>query len=203
MEAAKSGAVYAPGVSEITRFNPLHLVQSNLFVAGRSAMTVDYLPLTDSIRTMEDASGNTFSYGAVTAPISRHTGTSGTLQLIDLFGIYANSEQQTLAWEFIKYVTGEEYAKIRSKSSVYLLARSSMMTEKDGIDLEPFYKVKPNLDAKPLLGAHYEVYGAFDMALRRELPKAIDGTYSIDEFIASISSTLQQAILKKSNTTGQ
>ena len=43
VEAGRSGALYVPGVSEITDFNPPGYVQTNLFVAGRSAMTVDHL----------------------------------------------------------------------------------------------------------------------------------------------------------------
>jgi multiple sugar transport system substrate-binding protein len=197
LEAARSGAVYVPGVSEITNFNPEHFVQTNLFVAGRSAMTVDNLRLMDLIREFADASGQTFNYGVVTAPISSNTGMTGdTPSLYDLFGINAGSPQQQLAWEFIKYAAGEDYAKLRSKSSVQLLARASFMTEKDGVNLEPFYKVKTNVDAKPLLGAHYEVYGAFDQALQRELTKAVKGEQSIDETIEAIAQTLQEALLK-------
>jgi multiple sugar transport system substrate-binding protein len=196
VETAKSGAIYVPGVSEITDFNPPNIMQPNLFIAGRSAMTVDNLLLMDRIREMGERSGRTFNYGVVAAPVSGKTGTVGGLYLVDMFGINAHSSQQPLAWEFIKYAAGEEYAKLKSKSSVYLLSRSTFMSDKDGIDLEPFHKIRANPDAKPLLGAHYLVHMAFDQALDRELPKAVAGEQSIDDTIEAIARSLEEAELQ-------
>jgi multiple sugar transport system substrate-binding protein len=194
VKAGQSGALYVPGVSEITDFNPRGVVQSNLFITGRSAMTVDYLRLTDDIR---DRLGSELNYGVVTAPTAGRTGTGGSgVILYDIFAINANSPRQSLAWEFLKYAAGEEFAQLRSKSSALLLARSSFMKEKDGVNLEPFYKFRANPDARPLLGAHYLVYHAFDQALNRELPKAVKGQQSLDETIEAIARAMEEAELQ-------
>jgi|GEM_PF-844621 len=96
VEAGQSGVLYVPGVSEITDFNPPGTVQTNLFIAGRSAMTVDYFRLTEEIREMRDKLGSSFNYGVVTAPIGRSSGAGGgTVLLSDIFGINANSPRQS------------------------------------------------------------------------------------------------------------
>jgi ABC-type sugar transport system, periplasmic component len=197
VEAGRSGTLYVPGITEITDFNPPGESQTNLFITGRSAMTVDYLRLTDDIREMQAKLGKTFDYGVATAPTGGGTGASGGgVLLYDIFGINANSPRQSLAWEFIKYAAGEEYAQLRSKSSPFLLSRSSFMKEKDGVSLEPFYKFRANPDARPLLGAHYLVYIAFDQALIRELPKAVAGEQTLDETIEAIARAMEEAELQ-------
>ena len=82
------------------------------------------------------------------------------------------------------------------KSSPFLLSRSSFMKEKDGVSLEPFYKFRANPDARPLLGAHYLVYAAFDQALIRELPKAVAGERTLDETIEAIARAMEEAELQ-------
>jgi multiple sugar transport system substrate-binding protein len=197
VEAGRSGTLYVPGITEITDFNPPGVSQPNLFITGRSAMTVDYLRLTDDIREMQNKLGKTFDYGVVTAPTGGGTGASGGgVLLYDIFGINASSPRQSLAWEFLKYAAGEEYAQLRSKSSPFLLSRSSFMKEKDGVSLEPFYKFRANPDARPLLGAHYLVYAAFDQALIRELPKAVAGERTLDETIEAIARAMEEAELQ-------
>lgn len=186
VEAEKSGALSFPDRSD----------QRNRFVEGRSAMTVDRIHLIEAIRSREIATGSKLNFGVVAAPVGLKTGTTGDFQMIDLFGIYSGSKQQALAWEFIKYVAGEDYAKMKSKSSPHLLARSSFLTEKDGIGLEPFHKAKANPDAKPNLGARPEIYSAFISALSEELPKAALGEQTLDETIDSLWSTLQEVIIK-------
>jgi multiple sugar transport system substrate-binding protein len=62
-----------------------------------------------------------------------------------IFAINANAENLDDAWEFIKFITGEDFARIKSKSNNYLLARQDYIKPIDGVEynLNAFMALSP------------------------------------------------------------
>jgi multiple sugar transport system substrate-binding protein len=69
------------------------------------------------------------------------------MYLSNVFAINSSAPNAETAWEFIKFVNGEDFAKLRSRSgsSYEMVSRKSFIKPKQGLDynIEAFFKLKP------------------------------------------------------------
>ncbi|MBB6672296.1 extracellular solute-binding protein [Cohnella nanjingensis] len=176
------------------------LYKMDMFLMGRSAMTVASGGEIQSLRQAKDQmkSVKPVNWQIVTAPVDpSNRNQSGSIDLYNIFAVNAASTNQRAAWEFVKFVNGEGYAKIKGKSGAFgdFLSRTTYMAEQDGRSLEPFYK----LDPQPAFSIFPEripgnFYGDYTQGMAKGLDAAIKGEKTLDEAVAAIKEELQQAL---------
>ncbi|RRJ67153.1 extracellular solute-binding protein [Paenibacillus oralis] len=145
IKADQSGAIFNSMDELFTRGTKEEFYDSQPFLMGRSAMhigSVTSLALMDHFKN--DLNNYVpFELGIAAGPVDPLDPTSTYVTPGDIFAINIASVHQDAAWEFIKYVCGEDYARASSESNELLLgqklllSRSGYMTDYEGISLEP------------------------------------------------------------------
>ncbi|BBI34634.1 ABC transporter substrate-binding protein [Cohnella abietis] len=129
------------------RYNPF---QGQLFLNGRVAMTVGDYGLINQIQQMNDNSEKLkvekLDWDVVTMPF--HPGNEkvgGSIYLNSLSGINANAANSDDAWEFVKFMNGKEWAKLKSRSTYEMSTRQDFVKPREGMtyNIAAFTKMKP------------------------------------------------------------
>jgi multiple sugar transport system substrate-binding protein len=172
----------------------------DLFNSGRAAMIIDGPNLLNqrNFRPPGAEEQAAVDLGIVTMPVdSDHPDLTSSYDVSQIFGIGASSGQAEAAWDILAYVNGADFANIRAKTVTELQTRKGYETGKDGIDLSPFYKLKPNAvqEAKLLPKGFTQ---AFNTIANEELRAAVDGSKTIDEAFASLVSRSTEALTEAS-----
>lgn len=131
-----------------TEFNPF---QGNMFMEGKLAMVVsDYSYVTrlinDNKYAETDDKFDPIDWDVVTPPVHQEKpGIGGNVYLSSLMAINSNAQNPDDAWEFIKFLNGEEWAKVKARSSYEMVSRKSYIQPKEGLDynIAAFYTLKP------------------------------------------------------------
>ncbi|MBG9734053.1 ABC transporter substrate-binding protein [Paenibacillus alvei] len=122
------------------------------FLSGKVAMAIsDYnyinTELADAMKNADKIKGfKKFDWDVVTLPSHPEApGVSGGSQLYNIFSINQKAANPDDAWEFIKFINSEDWAKLRSRSSWEMVSRQQYIKPKDGtnINISAFYKTKP------------------------------------------------------------
>ncbi|MDD9270076.1 ABC transporter substrate-binding protein [Paenibacillus sp. GCM10023248] len=121
------------------------------FMSSRLAMgIINY----GQIQQITSANKNAASYKGYTpidwdvVTIPSHPeakGVGGSIYMNGIMGINAKAQNPEDAWKFIKFINGDDWAKLKSHSSYNLVARSKYLKPKDGAEfhMEAFYNVTP------------------------------------------------------------
>ncbi|MFC5450139.1 ABC transporter substrate-binding protein [Paenibacillus aestuarii] len=121
------------------------------FMSGRLAMSIiNY----GQIQQLANANKNAALYkgytpidwDVVTMPSHPEAkGVGGAIYINGIMGINAKAQNPDDAWKFIRFVNGDDWAKLKSYSSYNLVARSKYLKPKDGQEfhIEAFYNVTP------------------------------------------------------------
>ncbi|CAH0118425.1 hypothetical protein PAE9249_00912 [Paenibacillus sp. CECT 9249] len=202
VNAIKSGAVYTPKQQDMMGGMTMEEYYSrDLFISGRVGMI---LGATYYMRELEQASEMSktikkFQWDLVTIPVNpADPETSSELSLSDIFSVNANSANQRAAWEFIKYINGEQFAKIQSRSfDGDLLTRTSIMKNTDNRNIEAFYKLKP----KSTTNNTWEkmpsnFYGTLTNLFNEEAQQVVDGKKTTEEALSAIQEKGQLELIK-------
>ena len=203
MDAMDSKAVYDPGDNVFQSGTMEEYYKSQMFMMGRMAMTLDSSYMLQSLKDAQDRVKDykPFQLGVVAGPVDpADPETSRNIFFSEIFGIRANSPNADAAWEFIKFVNGEKLAKVKSRTmNGGLLSRMDVNNEYNGVSLDVFYKLKPNLDNSIGLDNnkipnkfHMEYYGI----LSREIQLAHDKKKSIEEALQTVENEAQAALDK-------
>ncbi|MFF2888575.1 ABC transporter substrate-binding protein [Paenibacillus sp. NPDC057967] len=189
---------------------------SMLFNNGRAAMVIDNSSMINfggggmAISTVRSSDGSDSSssqpeevnMGVVTAPVDAATpDMTSTYTVSQIFAINAASSQADMAWAFIQYVHGDEAAKIRSNTAMDLQSRLGYETNSNGVNLEPFYKLKP----LPMETTQWYPKGfrsSFATIANEEISAASSGSKSVDEAFEAIVSRGADA-LAEANLSGE
>lgn len=161
---------------------------NNLFLSGQAALALEgsfYLTMISQAINQTDTSLN---WGIVTAPINpQDSNASSNLHLNDIFGVNANSTNKKLAWEFVKFVNGEEVAKALSRTDDTLSVRPAFIPENNGIPLNAFYALTKGSDfynrIKSVPTGFVEI---FESIAARETDSVLSGEQTIDEALLQI-----------------
>ncbi|WP_172195930.1 ABC transporter substrate-binding protein [Saccharibacillus qingshengii] len=144
--ATKSGAL-----DERISLSAKSYLESSPFVTGRSAMTVSSITELKNLKAAQSSKKiKPFTLGITAGPAdSDDRKSTGDFYTSDILAIPAKASNVDGAWDFIEYVTGDEYAKAyyggKSVNNISLLSR--MVDEYAGYPVDAFYQLKPNLDA--------------------------------------------------------
>ncbi|MDF2927335.1 MAG: extracellular solute-binding protein [Paenibacillaceae bacterium] len=169
-------------------------LMQNLFVAGRSAMTVDHSYLMTNLNQAKNRLTGTpaVNWEIVTAPVDPAApDISRSVNWNQLFSVRAGSANASAAWELVKYINGEDYAKVMSRSQPTngLLSRISYNKDKEGRNLEPFYKLKAKIETMDTASVYKipdSFYQTFVNLANQELDLVMDGKKSLSEALGAI-----------------
>ncbi|WP_339166533.1 extracellular solute-binding protein [Paenibacillus sp. FSL R5-0341] len=130
------------------RYDP---VQGDLFLSGKSAMVIgDYSYINQLIDANKNADKmkdfTKVDWDVVTPPVHPEAPEiGGNIYLSNLMAINSAAQNPDDAWELIKYMNSEDWAKIKARSSYEMVSRKSFIKPKDGLDynIQAFYSLKP------------------------------------------------------------
>ncbi|WHX48647.1 extracellular solute-binding protein [Paenibacillus woosongensis] len=199
LDAMKSNVFYNPGEDGFRGGSMEEYYQSQPFVMGRAAMTTGDTYVLRNLKEAADALKDykPFEVGIVAGPASStDPDKSRNISVSEVFAISANSPNADAAWEFIKFVNGDQFAKIKSRSlNNGLLSRMGYTDEYNGISLEAYYKLKPlPTDYSGMRKIPNGFYEKFQPLLDTELKAVEDNTKSLDEALAKIEAEGQVAL---------
>ncbi|RRJ67643.1 extracellular solute-binding protein [Paenibacillus oralis] len=192
-DAVDSGTIYNPKDGGFRSGTLEEYYQSQAFLMGRMAMTTSnsYLlrNIKDAKNTLKDY--KPFQVGIVAGPVDpAEPDKSRDIYFNELFAIRANSPNADAAWEFLKFVNGEPFAKIKSRSlNNGLLSRMGNSKEYDGVNLDVFYKLKPNLDGASSLDNDKiprKFHSQYQSIVDRELKLVEENKKSIEEALQTM-----------------
>jgi multiple sugar transport system substrate-binding protein len=123
------------------------------FFRGKVAMVIsnynfvnELVSFNNNVDRIKDKGFERIDWDVVTLPSHVSApGVSSYVYLNQLLAINANAQNKEDAWNYIKFMISEEYAKLKSRSYWELPARKAFIQPREGLDfhIEAFYMVKP------------------------------------------------------------
>lgn len=142
-------------------------------------------------------------WGAVTVPIDPAE-PSQPISLFEIAAISADSPNKRAAWEFVKFVNGEDMAQSHSRTiNGSLPSRTGYAKEIDGKSMEAFYLLKVRQRDAVWMNEHVPsgFIRLFDKPLQEEMQAVIDNKKSVDEALAELEIKGQEILLKAREAT--
>lgn len=170
------------------------------FVMGTAAMTVDFNSYINyRLTALKEKGGDQFklNWDLVTAPVDGNKRDISPYMLVAyIHVINKESTNKQAAWEFVKFATGEELAKMRSRTKgLFFPVRIDYIYNPEGKRMESFYKLKPELG----LVANYDllpggVLNKVNNIILSETKAVMAGTKTVDDAIRTIQELGQQVL---------
>jgi len=208
IDAAKSGALYVPTNEDLNvNYDSLRAkFENNRFLMGKSAMAFKSGNEVQEIVTAKDYLKNDklINWGLVTAPSgSDSRNQSSYYSLVGIFAVSSSSENPRAAWEFIKHINSDDFAKQKSKSgNALLLSRTEHIRDKDGRSLEPLYKLEPkanwNFESQK---APSSFFTSLSELINEEFAAVLKDEKNVEEALSSLQEK-GQAELTKARSAG-
>ncbi|MED4954109.1 extracellular solute-binding protein [Paenibacillus macerans] len=203
LDGVKSKAIYDPGDDGFSSGTMEEYYKSQPFIMGRMAMTIDG---TNLLQNLKDAKNSVrdykpFQIGIVAGPVDPALPDSTReVSFNEIFAIRSDSPNADAAWEFLKFINSEEFAKVKSRTlNNGLMSRMGVVKDYEGQSLDAFYKLKPADSSDGYMGisdAPNSFYGQFQQIKDRELDPVQKGSKSLDEALEKIQADGQVALDK-------
>ncbi|TLS50463.1 extracellular solute-binding protein [Paenibacillus antri] len=121
------------------------------FLSGRTAMAISsYYYINELINANKTAETNDkldpIDWDVVTLPTHPEApGIGGQIYLQGMMGINAKAQNDKDAWEFMKFVNGDDWARLKSRSQGTLVSNKEYLQPKEGMsyNIGAFYQLKP------------------------------------------------------------
>ncbi len=121
------------------------------FLSGRTAMAISsYYYINELINANKMAETNDklepIDWDVVTIPTHEvNPGVGGQIYLQGMMGINAKAANQEDAWEFMKFVNGDDWARLKSRSQGTLVSNKEYLQPREGMsyNIGAFYQLKP------------------------------------------------------------
>lgn len=178
------------------------LLEMKPFLTGKIAMTLDDSYLFEYIKQAKQniKDFKEFNYGIVTAPIDpANPDMTREIRLEEIFAIRNGSDHSGLAWDIIKIINSEDYAKAKSHSmNGSLLSRTGYYN--DIKNIEAFYTLRPFAADYYKNEKYTDFYQQFDRVKKEEIGLVEANKANIDDAVTAIQSKgqalLDQALKK-------
>ncbi|WP_334071860.1 MULTISPECIES: sugar ABC transporter substrate-binding protein [Paenibacillus] len=141
-----------PDSSSYDPNEPWTPLSDDLFLSGKVAMTIEGNYYIDELA---DANNNAakiknfkpVDWDVVTIPVHpEKPDVGGNINLTNTFSINTNAPNAEAAWDFLRFINGEEFAKLKSRSNTSeMVARKSYIQPRQGLsyNIQAFYLLKP------------------------------------------------------------
>ncbi|MBP1907182.1 multiple sugar transport system substrate-binding protein [Paenibacillus turicensis] len=200
-DAIASKAVYTVTGNSSQSGSMEEYYASQPFLMGRMAMTVGGSNILEYIKQSSTyvKDYKSFEIGVAAGPVDpSDPTTTNNANINELFAIRAGSPNLDEAWEFIKFVNGEEFAKIKSRTlNNGLSTREGITKEYKGISLEAFYKLKPKFSLvydNELASIPSSFYKKYQPIKEREIKLLEENKKTVDEALNTIQTEAQAAL---------
>ncbi|MBN2981940.1 extracellular solute-binding protein [Cohnella algarum] len=202
VEGYKNQAIYYPAAPLRDNGNGTTSLSlgSNLFLDGQAAMAIDDMLMMQMMDFLAGRKGENegesaaFAWDTVPMPVSPdNPGVTPYFEVEDIFAVNRESDQLSLAWEFVQYVHSEEFMTLSAKSSSKLLSRTGFEQDSKGRDLSDFYALQPDLTMRtPLVPKGFT--RAFRDIAEKAITDAIADRMTTDEALAYIREEAQKTL---------
>lgn len=182
-----------PATVDNTRYNPF---QSQPFFSGKVAMIIggyNFINDIDSYnKNYQKFDGmEALDWDVVQVPtFSEFPGVSSYIYMNSMAGINTKAPNPNDAWEFVKFMNGKEWGKLKARSSYEMPALKEFIKVRDGMsyNIEAFTTTKPmasqvNYEEQQLLTERPNLYRIQDLA-RMEFNKVMQNQMSVKEALA-------------------
>ncbi|MEK8126511.1 extracellular solute-binding protein [Paenibacillus filicis] len=171
----------------------------NPFIAGKAAMTIGNTYTFTELERAKDVKNVTpVNWDLVTVPVDpQNREVSGAVSVSNLFAVNAQSAEKRAAWEFIKYINGEEMARLmKNIDQGGMSSRTAYVKEREGRSLEPFYMLKMNETSlyKGMEKLPQDFYMQFTQLATTEIQAVIDNKKTADEALKVIQEQGQEIL---------
>lgn len=189
----KSRVCFDPNQTEPTQSLKLEDLQkeSYPFLSGHIAMAV----ADSSLYRILDEKDSVFEWGITTLPVSaEHPDMGNGIAMNDIFTIPLNNQETEGAWEFIQYVSGNDYARLLPQiNTVDLPARVSENQEES---IKAFYKLErvSNTLTNELRELPLEVISKIDEISPRYMAEILSDQRTVQESLQLMEEELQLAL---------
>nr|WP_269846586.1 extracellular solute-binding protein [Paenibacillus roseus] len=204
LQAQKSNTLYFQDANMGGNWNNYEeYLMRDPFISGRMAMMVEGTYMLDQLKQAKDALKDKINYewDLVTVPVDPsnpdYTTSTGFHQIFAINSTSANSKE---AWNFIKYIHGDDYARVKSKSynSGNLSTRTGYLKDDEGHNLQAFYELKPT--ESTLFRSYYNLpqdfYMQFDSLVKQKLEPVTKGDVSLEEALKDLQQEGQQLLME-------
>lgn len=138
-------------------YNPF---QYDDFLSGRVAMAIiNYSQINQVSNAMKNAQNvkgfSPFEWDVVTLPVHQEApDLGGYISMDGIMGINAKSQNPDAAWKFIKFINGEDWARLKASSSYQIVSRQKYIKQKDGLSIN----IKAFTTLLPVPQMDYKLY---------------------------------------------
>ena len=161
----------------------------DLFLSGKVAMAViSHYQLSEIISANENAQNiegfDGIQWDVVTLPVHpEYPNVGGFVEMNPIMAINAKAANPDDAWELIKFVNGEDWAKLKSRSSYHLLSRGDYIQTIDGLDYNvgAFTQLIPA--ENPMIANRYnnELYWRLQDIGNNKMYQVINGDMTVEQ----------------------
>lgn len=129
----------------------LELQNSDPFIAGKIAMTLEPNSIVYQIKQAQQKymsdDATIKNWDMVTIPVSKQgVGRNPHMMMNQIFAIHVDSPNKDAAWEVLSYITGDDYARVKSKAATGGLSmRTAYLRDEEGHNYEAFYRLEPDV----------------------------------------------------------
>lgn len=193
VDAINSGSLYYEDRNHMG-FSGSHqdYLLRNPFLSGRLAMMIEGSYLINEIKQAKDYIKEegliVENWDMVTMPVSvQNPNQSTSTWYNNIFAVSEQSPNKDAAWAFISYITGDEYARVKSKVQNYngFSVRTAYIKDDAGRNYEAFYKLTPSRMNESMYKDYDKLppqFGfMFNTAMQKEFEAVQAGSKTSDE----------------------
>ncbi|MEF3302118.1 ABC transporter substrate-binding protein [Paenibacillus sp. GYB003] len=172
------------------------------FIGGKTAMTINGTYFIDSLKQAKALLKESMpQWDLVSLPADPGNPENlATISVNQIFAVNAQSANLRAAWEFVKYVGGDEYARVTSKSPAMgsMTSRIAYLKDPEGRNIEAFYKGKSGMSSasKALSNVPNSFIGQLYPIAEAEFKEALEGKKSLDDALQTIQDKGQVELTK-------
>lgn len=189
----KASYIYRPPLQQSGSISDLY--GSNAFINGRVAMQIRGIDMMDELHKAKQVYKiEPPNWDIAMPPVDpRDPDVNVDLNVQRIFVIASHSPRVDEAWKLLKYIHGDEYAKIRSRSEKnFLLTRSGYSGNSFGRNLNMFYNTKPSNSITRTDQMPVNFILPFVKLAQQEMEAAVNGSKTVEEAIRTIQIQGQQ-----------
>ncbi|WP_270171429.1 ABC transporter substrate-binding protein [Paenibacillus sp. SYP-B4298] len=205
LDAIRSGTIYVKDENRMPNWDSYEgFLMSDPFVSGRAAMMIEEAYIVDQLKASAEYLKDkvSFDWDLVTVPIDPANPDYTTTTSVDqILAINANSTNSKEAWNFMKYILSDEFARVTSKSyndAMAISVRTGYFKDDEGRNLDAFYALKPSLAPSRLYNSKLPsgFYDEFRALANSKLEPVVKDNASLETTLKELQQEGQQLLMK-------